>query len=66
MENVVGNDDTFVMAQEAIMETAIDATPPAEMMANGEQDEHFFEGVEKLLEIWFDPVQDADLRKVPR
>lgn len=30
---------------------------------------HFFEGVEKLLEIWFAPNQSnkgADLRKIPR
>lgn len=30
---------------------------------------HFFEGVEKLLEIWFAPNQlnnNADLRKIPR
>lgn len=31
--------------------------------------EHFFEGVEKLLEIWFAPNpknKNADLRKIPR
>lgn len=31
--------------------------------------EHFFEGVEKLLEIWFRPNpknKNADLRKIPR
>lgn len=30
---------------------------------------HFFEGVEKLLEIWFVPNslnKNADLRKIPR
>lgn len=30
---------------------------------------HFFEGVEKLLEIWFTPNpsnKNADLRKIPR
>lgn len=30
---------------------------------------HYFEGVEKLLEIWFCPNQtnkNADLRKIPR
>lgn len=30
---------------------------------------HFFEGVEKLLEIWFAPNlsnKNADLRKIPR
>lgn len=27
---------------------------------------NFFEGCEKLLEIWFAPVVDADLRKIPR
>lgn len=26
----------------------------------------FFEGVEKLLEIWFAPSADADLRNIPR
>lgn len=31
--------------------------------------DHFFEGVEKLLEIWFAPNpknKNADLRKIPR
>lgn len=31
--------------------------------------DHFFEGVEKLLEIWFKPNpnnKNADLRKIPR
>lgn len=28
--------------------------------------EHFFEGVEKLLEVWFVPSVNADLRKIPR
>ena len=27
---------------------------------------NFFEGVEKLLEIWFAPKPNADLRKIPR
>jgi hypothetical protein len=27
---------------------------------------NFFEGVEKLLEIWFAPDANADLRKIPR
>jgi hypothetical protein len=27
---------------------------------------NFFEGVEKLLEIWFAPNANADLRKIPR
>lgn len=27
---------------------------------------NFFEGVEKLLEIWFAPAPSADLRKIPR
>jgi hypothetical protein len=27
---------------------------------------NFFEGVEKLLEIWFAPKAGADLRKIPR
>ena len=33
-------------------------------------DSHYFEGVEKLLEVWFtckdDAVHSSDLRKVPR
>lgn len=38
-----------------------------ENINNGEM--HFFEGVEKLLEIWFAPNlsnKNADLRKIPR
>lgn len=38
------------------------------IISNGSSDEslHFFEGVEKLLEIWFEPSPNADLRKIPR
>lgn len=35
----------------------------------GNAGDHFFEGVEKLLEIWFKPNpknKNADLRKIPR
>lgn len=37
-----------------------------EMLNNSDQDVPFFEGVEKLLEIWFVPTKNADLRKIPR
>lgn len=42
-----------------------------ETMAENENisNPHFFEGVEKLLEIWFTPNplnKNADLRKIPR
>lgn len=30
------------------------------------QNEQFFEGVEKLIEIWFTPAKNADLRKITR
>lgn len=37
--------------------------------SSSREDMHFFEGVEKLLEIWFEPNpsnKGADLRKIPR
>ncbi|XP_053662080.1 S-adenosylmethionine decarboxylase proenzyme [Anopheles marshallii] len=37
--------------------------------SSSREDMHFFEGVEKLLEIWFEPNpahKSADLRKIPR
>ncbi|XP_062534525.1 S-adenosylmethionine decarboxylase proenzyme-like isoform X1 [Armigeres subalbatus] len=37
--------------------------------SSSSEDMHFFEGVEKLLEIWFEPNpsnKNADLRKIPR
>lgn len=37
--------------------------------SSSREDMHFFEGVEKLLEIWFEPNpsnKNADLRKIPR
>ncbi|XP_055639090.1 S-adenosylmethionine decarboxylase proenzyme isoform X1 [Toxorhynchites rutilus septentrionalis] len=37
--------------------------------SSSREDIHFFEGVEKLLEIWFEPNpsnKNADLRKIPR
>lgn len=37
---------------------------------NKEDQEHYFEGVEKLLEVWFTrkdgAIHHCDLRKVPR
>lgn len=41
------------------------------MAENENTDPHFFEGVEKLLEVWFEkPVNsrnsEPDLRKIPR
>lgn len=40
----------------------------AENENTSSSDMHFFEGVEKLLEIWFAPPNQnsADLRKIPR
>lgn len=38
-------------------------------MAGVESDEHFFEGTEKLLEVWFESTDgncDFDLRKIER
>lgn len=37
-------------------------------MANNleESNPNFFEGCEKLVEIWFAPNANADLRKIPR
>lgn len=39
-----------------------------EMLSNSgdNNNEQFFEGVEKLIEIWFTPAKNADLRKIPR
>ncbi|KAG6464255.1 S-adenosylmethionine decarboxylase proenzyme [Manduca sexta] len=37
-----------------------------EMISNSENNEQFFEGVEKLIEIWFTPAKNADLRKITR
>ncbi|CAF4928540.1 unnamed protein product [Pieris macdunnoughi] len=37
-----------------------------EIISNSDNNEQFFEGVEKLIEIWFTPVQHADLRKITR
>lgn len=49
------------------------SSPPRNNFAMAENENinnlHFFEGVEKLLEIWFAPNQsnkNADLRKIPR
>ena len=49
------------------------SSPPRNIFAMAENENinnlHFFEGVEKLLEIWFAPNQsnkNADLRKIPR
>ncbi|XP_032519221.1 S-adenosylmethionine decarboxylase proenzyme [Danaus plexippus] len=37
-----------------------------EIISNSESNDQFFEGVEKLIEIWFTPVKHADLRKISR
>lgn len=37
-----------------------------EIISNSESNDQFFEGVEKLIEIWFTPVKHADLRKITR
>lgn len=37
-----------------------------EMISNCENNDQFFEGVEKLIEIWFTPAKHADLRKITR
>lgn len=41
----------------------------SENIGGNDCNDHFFEGVEKLLEIWFAPNpknKNADLRKIPR
>ncbi|XP_077283309.1 S-adenosylmethionine decarboxylase isoform X2 [Arctopsyche grandis] len=43
------------MADTQLIQTTMENKPDA-----------FFEGVEKLLEIWFAPADNADLRKIPR
>ncbi|XP_013167125.1 PREDICTED: S-adenosylmethionine decarboxylase proenzyme [Papilio xuthus] len=37
-----------------------------EIISNSESNDQFFEGVEKLIEIWFTPAKQADLRKITR
>ncbi|CAH2092613.1 unnamed protein product [Euphydryas editha] len=37
-----------------------------EIISNSESNDQFFEGVEKLIEVWFTPVKHADLRKITR
>ncbi|XP_039756026.1 S-adenosylmethionine decarboxylase proenzyme [Pararge aegeria] len=37
-----------------------------EVISSSENNDQFFEGVEKLIEIWFTPVKHADLRKITR
>ncbi|XP_072945031.1 S-adenosylmethionine decarboxylase proenzyme isoform X2 [Epargyreus clarus] len=37
-----------------------------EMISNCDNNDQFFEGVEKLIEIWFTPAKHADLRKITR
>lgn len=37
-----------------------------EIISNSENNDQFFEGVEKLIEIWFTPAKNADLRKITR
>lgn len=59
-------DDSAEMASEQ-QQLAIDASSAADASNNdASADLHFFEGVEKLLEIWFEPSKNADMRKVPR
>ncbi|CAG9788528.1 unnamed protein product [Diatraea saccharalis] len=37
-----------------------------EIISSSDNNEQFFEGVEKLIEIWFTPAKNADLRKITR
>lgn len=37
-----------------------------EIISSSENSDKFFEGVEKLIEIWFTPAKNADLRKISR
>lgn len=37
-----------------------------EIISSSDNNDQFFEGVEKLIEIWFTPVKNADLRKITR
>ncbi|KAI5636564.1 adenosylmethionine decarboxylase domain-containing protein [Phthorimaea operculella] len=37
-----------------------------EIISSSENNDQFFEGVEKLIEIWFTPEKNADLRKISR
>ncbi|CAG4994677.1 unnamed protein product [Parnassius apollo] len=37
-----------------------------EIISNNDSNDQFFEGVEKLIEIWFTPAKHADLRKITR
>ncbi|XP_028167379.1 S-adenosylmethionine decarboxylase proenzyme [Ostrinia nubilalis] len=39
-----------------------------EILSNASENnsDQFFEGVEKLIEIWFTPAKNADLRRIPR
>ncbi|XP_013189997.1 S-adenosylmethionine decarboxylase proenzyme [Amyelois transitella] len=37
-----------------------------EIISSSENNDQFFEGVEKLIEIWFTPAKNADLRKITR
>ncbi|GBP56469.1 S-adenosylmethionine decarboxylase proenzyme [Eumeta japonica] len=37
-----------------------------EIISSSDNSDQFFEGVEKLIEIWFTPVKNADLRKITR
>lgn len=43
-----------------------DESGEAIRIGNSDESLHFFEGVEKLLEIWFEPIPNGDLRKIPR
>ncbi|XP_013141026.1 PREDICTED: S-adenosylmethionine decarboxylase proenzyme [Papilio polytes] len=37
-----------------------------EIISKSDSNDQFFEGVEKLIEIWFTPAKQADLRKITR
>ncbi|KAL0870913.1 hypothetical protein ABMA27_004744 [Loxostege sticticalis] len=37
-----------------------------EIISTSENNDQFFEGVEKLIEIWFTPAKNADLRRITR
>lgn len=37
-----------------------------EIISSSVNNDQFFEGVEKLIEIWFTPEKNADLRKINR
>lgn len=42
------------------------AMAETEIISTSENNDQFFEGVEKLIEIWFTPAKNADLRRITR